>query len=83
MTLVTGHVAEPAAGGYEYDVFVSYRRNGNVGADHDDENMLRAATADLELLGPVRVSGLGSQQTTEVPAELRERIERLIGRLEG
>ena len=51
--------------------------------DHDDENALLAATADLELLSPSRVSRPGSHNMVDIPLGTLDRVTALIGRLDG
>ena len=48
-----------------------------------DENALRVVTSDLELLGPVRSSGIGSSDAVDMPLDLRDRVTALINRLGG
>jgi CATRA-Associated Small Protein len=49
--------------------------------DLGDENLLQAATADLELLGPVRWSGIGDRKGVDIPPVLLERVTILALRL--
>lgn len=50
--------------------------------DRHDDDTVRMYTADIELLGPVRGSGIGGEPV-EIPDELRARIVGLIDRLGG
>ncbi len=47
----------------------------------NDENTLRVAIADIELLGPVRSAGFGTKPI-EAPESIRERVNELIHLLE-
>lgn len=53
----------------------------------NDDNALQAATADLELLGPSRVSSrvsrTGSRKAIDIPPPLRDRVTALIEKLEA
>jgi hypothetical protein len=44
---------------------------------------VRSATADLELLGPVRARSLGDQSTGPAPEPVREEINELVDTLDG
>lgn len=51
--------------------------------DTGDDDLVGVAVADIELLGPVRGSGLGHREVVGVPDAVRNRIYHLIARLSG
>ena len=53
-----------------------------VAIDRADDDGIRVATADLELVGPVRGAGSGAD-ATDIPPDLRTRIGALIAQLGG
>jgi MinD-like ATPase involved in chromosome partitioning or flagellar assembly len=50
--------------------------------DRADDDAIRVATADLELVGPIRAAGSG-EDATDIPPGLRARVGELIARLGG
>ncbi|MEU6590543.1 CATRA system-associated protein [Streptomyces sp. NPDC046881] len=48
-----------------------------------DGDALRAATAELELAGPVRITRIGSKALIPVPEKTRDRANRLVHTLGG
>jgi MinD-like ATPase involved in chromosome partitioning or flagellar assembly len=50
--------------------------------DQHDDDAVRVATADLELVGPLRGAGSG-RDVTDIPPDLRARVTALIERLGG
>lgn len=48
-----------------------------------DSGSVRDAVADLELLGPVRATRVGSEPSTPAPEPVREEINELVHTLDG
>jgi hypothetical protein len=48
-----------------------------------DAGAVRAAVAELELLGPVRATAIGANPTAPVPDPVREEIDELVHTLDG
>jgi len=49
----------------------------------DDLDALKAATAELELVGPVRIVRIGTPPVVPPPPQVRDRLNRLVYTLDG
>lgn len=49
----------------------------------NERQALESATAELELIAPVRIIMIGEQSTTPPPPEVRDRLNRLVHALGG
>jgi hypothetical protein len=54
-----------------------------VALETDDLDALKAATAELELVGPVRIVRIGAPPVVPPPPQVRDRLNRLVYTLGG
>ena len=78
---VLRHVADWELAPSRWDLVDGLLDAMEAALDSGDAEALAAATADLELAGPVRIVRIGSSQPSAAPPLIRERVNQLIHNL--